>query len=258
MNYNNHTSPIALAGGGQDTASNYQYKMDGAHKTATLMLKSFFNPKNILINTPVFLVSQGGKQVTVQLSYFIAPANLEPKGRLHPFSNGMLKTLMTALSLPYGQVYKNGFGKGQETTVQLELVRQHRPYMDAAILSQYLAINLSTQGFSRVTNLLLNAVPYLNPSYAFNLSCITGVKVQLSGLLTSQRNRSRKSVYTASAGTFHSSAIPSYVDSKGNVALNEQDYTNSLVSPITGKGGGQVDYSSYTSKSGLGAFTVKV
>jgi hypothetical protein len=249
MNYNNHTG---------DTASNYQYKMDGAHKTATLMLKSFFNPKNILINTPVFLVSQGGKQVTVQLSYFIAPANLEPKGRLHPFSNGMLKTLMTALSLPYGQVYKNGFGKGQETTVQLELVRQHRPYMDAAILSQYLAINLSTQGFSRVTNLLLNAVPYLNPSYAFNLSCITGVKVQLSGLLTSQRNRSRKSVYTASAGTFHSSAIPSYVDSKGNVALNEQDYTNNLVSPIAGKGGGQVDYGSYTSKSGLGAFTVKV
>jgi hypothetical protein len=189
-----------------------------------------------LINTPVYLVTQGGKVITVQLSYYLTP-------NTQAFYNSTLpqdSTLINALT----QVYESVLG--QPVTVQLELVRLHQPYMDASILAQYLAINLSKQGFSRITNLLLNAVPYLNPAYAFNLTpaanlSITGVKVQLSGLLTSQRNRSRKTTYTATAGTFSRTS---------NVGNNE---ITSLAAPGT-----ITDYGNYTSKSGLGAFTVKV
>lgn len=209
---------------------NYNYN---SNKAATQVLNSFFNVQGeggrALINTPVFLVSQGGKRVTVQLSYYLASS-------AQSFSSSTLKTLINTLTQVYGSV------AGQPISVQLELVRQHQPYMDASILAQYLAINLSKHGFSRIMNLLLNAVPYLSPNYAFNLSYITGVKVQLSGLLTSQRNRSRKTVYTVSAGTFHNNSLSS------KASAGELD-TNNLVT---------INYGSYTSKSGLGAFTVKV
>jgi ribosomal protein S3 len=216
---------------------NYNYNkntnLDGANKTATQLLKSYFNPKSILINDPVFLISHTatGLQVTVQLSYYqavLAGNNLILAGRtdrINALTNALTQVYESAVSL-----------KGQKSVkVQLELVRKYRPYMDASILAQYLAINASKHGFNRMMNLLLNAVPYLNPDYAFNLSCITGVKVQLSGLLTSQRNRSRKSVYTASAGTFSQTS--------NDVAL-----VNNIA----------IDYASHTSKSRLGAFTVKV
>lgn len=237
---------------------NKNINYNAANKAATQVLNSFFNPCSItlesskmtkplleggaqgeggraLINTPVFLVNQGGKQVTVQLSYYLA-------SNAPSFTSNTLKTLINALTQVYGSV------TGQPISVQLELVRQHQPYMDASILAQYLAINLSKHGFSRIMNLLLNAVPYLSPNYAFNLSYITGVKVQLSGLLTSQRNRSRKTVYTVSAGTFHNNSSHLRWDLSSKASTGELD-TNNLVT---------IDYGSYTSKSGLGAFTVKV
>lgn len=219
---------------------NKHINFGATNKTATLMLQSFFNPKGALISTPVFLINQGGKQVTVQLSYYLAPKN--PVNN-RAFSNSALKSLINALTHVYQSV------TGEAVTVQLELVRQHRPYMDASILAQYLAINASKHGFNRMTNVLLNAVPYLNSDYVFNLSCITGVKVQLSGLLTSQRNRSRNSVYTASAGTFHTSHITHHLNEDlYTEGANLEDIKNEVV----------IDYSSYTSKSRLGSFTVKV
>lgn len=56
---------------------------------------------------------------------------------------------------------------------------------------------------------------------------VLGVKVQVSGLLTTQRMAPRKTVSTVSTGTFHGP-------------------------------GTHVDYSSHTSKSALGSYTVKV
>lgn len=237
---------------------NYNYNkninFDAANKAATQVLKSFFNPKNALISTPVFLVNQGGKQVTVQLSYYLASNALR---QTDSFSNNTLKALTNALTQVYGSVLSDSLQS--PISVQLELVRQHQPYMDASILAQYLAINLSKHGFSRMTNLLLNAVPYLNPDYAFNLSYITGIKVQLSGLLTSQRNRSRKTVYTTSVGTFHKGIVTLHTTAQGG-NHNDTNIMSSNASPVGAVSNKElaIDYGTYTSKSGLGAFTVKV
>lgn len=221
---------------------------------------------NALINTPVFLVSQGGKgkgkQITVRLSYYLAQSSVSPQKGTRSFSKSSLKTLIYALTQLYESAIsdfsqqKQSFNENR-VNVQLELLRQNHPYMDATILAQYLAINLSTYGFNRVMNRLLNVVPYLNPNYTFNQtgSChhanLCGIKVQLSGLLTSQRNRSRQSVYTAEAGTFHNSQMPSLIEG----VSSDLDLTNPCP-PV----GNQVfvDYDCSTSKSGLGAYTVKV
>ena len=244
--------------------------MNTANKNATQILKSFFNygsynaakatktntftnsyTESALISNPIYLVSQTflngdsssqGLQITVQLSYYIS-SDTAAKTLI---SSNTLKTLTYALT----QLYESNLE--QPVNVQLEFVRQYQPYMDASILAQYITINASSFGFNRMMNLLLNAVPFLNPQNTslgrgqinneVSLgSYITGIKVQLSGLLTSQRNRSRKTVYTASAGTLNNNATTIRCGTTSNGVMSTH-----------------IDYGSYTSKSRLGAFTVKV
>jgi hypothetical protein len=194
-----------------------------AQKITITLIKSFFTSKNALISTPIFNISTNG--ITVQVFYYIGPTDLK-------ITEASLKTLSNTISSLFikESTYPHNF------TVELQVVRQYRPYSNANILAQYLAINASKYGFHRMMTILLNAVPYVNPDYLETVhnsntnhvaSCTTGVKVQLSGLLTSQRNRSRKTVYNASAGTFHG--------------------TNTTI-----------DFAQSTHKSRLGAFTVKV
>ena len=235
-----------------------------ANKTATLVAKSFFNPKNVLISTPVFLMTspiqgKSNKEIIVRFSYYITSVAKASGSFKNGLSSNSLKSLTNILTQVYESAmlstvngnHSSDYTNSQvnKISVQLELVRQHQPYMDASILAQYFAINLSTHGFNRVINRLLNAMPFLNPNYLHNSSAITGIKVQVSGLLTSQRNRSRKTVYTASAGTF-SNSVGQNNESSNKSRSSETSHTQ-LSSTL-------VDYSTYTTKSGLGAYTVKV
>lgn len=204
--------------------SNHAYTFTGLNKIATILLKSFFssNKEQTLMSTPIFKVTQ--TRVIIQLFYFLNPS--EGSSNL---PGGSLKTVSLAEAI--NQLYPHH-------QVELQIVRQYKPYLNASILAQYLAINASKYGFHRIMNLLLNMVPFMSSSVdsmstmnSTNIqvpSCITGIKVQLSGLLTSQRNRARKTVYSASVGSF-------------NTGPNHS-----------------VDYSYCTSKSRVGAFTVKV
>lgn len=76
---------------------------------------------------------------------------------------------------------------------------------------------------------MLTSIPLSagNQTQNTNTNSVLGVRVQVSGLLTTQRMAPRKTVSTVSAGTFHGP-------------------------------GTHVDYSSHTSKSALGSYTVKV
>jgi hypothetical protein len=202
-----------------------------ANKSATLMLKSFFNPKSVLINTPIFQAHMinAGSAVQLKIQFFYYQSSRAAK-----LSNSSLNALISGLT----KIYEGAYNR--PVIIELEMVRQYRPYMNADILAHYLAINASKYGFNRMINFVLNAVPYIHPvdatdqNNAQSIQSISGVKIQLSGLLTSQRNRSRKTVYTASAGTFHSTS------STGS------------------KTGMNIQYASHTTKSQLGSFTVKV
>lgn len=211
---------------------NYNDKnnLNAAHKSASILLSSFFTPKMTLISTPIFRTVQGSvPTVIVQLYYYSAPSTLGQS--TNRVNTKTLNTLSNALAGKYQSV------TGQSINVQLEFVRHYYPYLDATILAQYLAANASKYGFTRMMNYLLSVVPYINPASPSGtvMSYTTGVKVQLSGLLTSQRNSARKSVYTASAGTFHTSDM-------GKIQG---------LSTV-------IDHGSHTSKSRLGSFNVKV
>ena len=213
--------------------------MAAAQRTAVQLLKSYFASAHkgyCFISTPMFHVT--ADRVIVQLYYY--PAKLSKsltlgRGPSTAMAGGLsgvtenVNNLCTAISQLYS---KEG---NAAVPVELRVVRLHQPYLNSYILAQYLATNASIYGFTRLRQSLLSAIPLgLKNGRQISgglpglpSSAILGVKVQLSGLLTTQRNAPRKTVSTVSAGTFHGS----------NTTL---------------------DYGTSTTKSSLGAYTVKV
>jgi hypothetical protein len=219
-------------------------KLVAGQRTTNDLLKAYFasyysaeDPRT-LISTPTYSVTS--ESVVVQLfSYSSAitrfakstgPAKESPK-----LTGSSLNSLVAALSRLFTSVSgpRNPATDGNAVTVQLRIVRLHHPYLNSSILAQFLALNASKYGFARLRHYVLSVIPLTTTTVNGTFSpqsaesSILGVKVQVSGLLTTQRMAPRKTVSTVSAGTFHGP-------------------------------GTHVDYSSHTSKSALGSYTVKV
>lgn len=140
-----------------------------------------------------------------------------------------LNSLVAALSRLFSSA-TDLLRSGAQVPVQLRIVRLHHPYLNSSILAQFLALNASKYGFARLRQYVLTSIPLstiASTQHTNTGHSVLGVRVQVSGLLTTQRMAPRKTVSTVSAGTFHGS-------------------------------GTHVDYSSHTSKSALGSYTVKV
>lgn len=206
-------------------------KLVAGQRTAHDLLKAYFasyySPEDprTLISTPTYSVTS--ENVVVQLfSYSSAitrfakstgPTKPSPK-----LTESALNSLVAALS----RLFTATVAGANTVSVQLRIVRLHHPYLNSSILAQFLALNASKYGFARLRHYVLSAIP-LTTTTTSPESSILGVKVQVSGLLTTQRMAPRKTVSTVTAGTFHGP-------------------------------GTQVDYASHTSKSALGSYTVKV
>ena len=194
--------------------------IQSSNRAATTIIKSFFG--KVLSSTPLFRVSSN--RVIVLIFYYKTDQGSAGAGQ---FSNNALDTLGGVLS----ELYPN-------ITLELRFTQLQQPYLNSSILAQYLAINASKYSFDRLQNLLLFAVSAVKPNSTEqernSLPYLTGVKVQLSGLLTTQRAAPRKTVYTASVGTFSGFASTSK--------------NNNMT----------IEYSNCTSKSRDGAFNIKV
>jgi hypothetical protein len=145
-----------------------------------------------------------------------------------------------------GQNIKNTRPRG----IELHFIQLHYPYLDSYILAKYLAINSYKNKFARMHktvfnlanldstgngNLVTPSTAVLGkPSLSPAVQSLTGIKLQVSGRLPSQKSIPRKSVYTAFTGTFKSSTT----------------------SPLGAKN--VINYNKFTSKNRIGAFTVKV
>jgi ribosomal protein S3 len=116
--------------------------------------------------------------------------------------------------------------------VELRLIRLNHSALDSSIFAQYLTANGGKYSFNRILDMLKGRLPTVVSEGSVTdtsvASHITGVKIQLSGRLTTQRSSPRQ---TVQAGRLGSSAKGPY---------------------------GLVDYSQHTSKNKLGAFTMKV
>ena len=194
-----------------------------SQRVATKLIANFFSKPlatdvQALASKPVFSVS--GDKVVINVFYYLASEKA--------LNNGSINSLGQVLSKLFKQ------------PVELRFVRLHYPYLDSYILAQYIAINTAKYNFTRIQRAIFGALqfPVLKASELEDTtlpSYITGMKIRISGRLTTQRSVPRQTVQTAQVGSFSSSHIPS----------------NSKASGIISSG-------SFSTKNQKGAFTVKV
>jgi hypothetical protein len=184
-------------------------------RQAISIIQSFFAKYQSLVGKPVFTVNPD--KVIVQLFYY-APGE-------DSITNTSIAALGDALTRCWGR------------TVELRLVRLNHSALDSSIFAQYLTANGGKYSFNRILDMLKGSLPTVvsdgsidesDTSSVSPASHITGVKIKLSGRLTTQRSSPRQ---TVQAGRLGSSAKGQY---------------------------GLVDYSQHTAKNKLGAFTMKV
>ena len=180
-------------------------------RQAISIIQSFFAKYQSLVGKPVFTVSPD--KVIVQLFYY-APT----------------ETITSASIAALGDALTRCWGR----TVELRLIRLNHSALDSSIFAQYLTANGGKYSFNRILDMLKGSLPTVvsdgsvDDSSVSPASHITGVKIKLSGRLTTQRSSPRQ---TVQAGRLGSSAKGQY---------------------------GLVDYSQHTAKNKLGAFTMKV
>jgi hypothetical protein len=180
-------------------------------RQAISIIQSFFAKYQSLVGKPVFTVNPD--KVVVQLFYY-APTET--------ITNASIAALGDALTRCWGR------------TVELRLIRLNHSALDSSIFAQYLTANGGKYSFNRILDMLKGSLPTVVSDGSVDgtevtpASHITGVKIKLSGRLTTQRASPRQ---TVQAGRLGSSAKGQY---------------------------GLVDYSQHTAKNKLGAFTMKV
>jgi hypothetical protein len=192
-----------------------------AQRVATKLIANFFSKPlatdvHALASKPVFSVS--GDKVVINVFYYLADKKA--------LNNSSINSLGQVLSKLFKQ------------PVELRFVRL--PYLDSYILAQYIAINTAKYNFTRIQRAIFGALqfPVLKASELEDTtlpSYITGMKIRISGRLTTQRSVPRQTVQTAQVGSFSSSHIPS-----------------------NSKASGIISSAAFSTKNQKGAFTVKV
>ena len=200
------------------------YLFDKANRTNTMsmqrqaisIIQAFFTQYQSLVGKPIFTVNSD--KVIVQLFYYTCPIT----GGANNISNDSVIALGDALTRCWGR------------TVELRLIRLNHSALDSSIFAQYLTANGTKHSFNRILEIFKGSLPTMisegstDSASMVGSSHITGVKVKLSGRLTTQRSSPRQ---TVQAGRLGSSA-------KGPLSI--------------------VDYSQHTAKNKLGAFSMKV
>lgn len=185
-------------------------------RQANFMIKSFFTKYNAIIGKSLFTVKTN--KVIVQVFYYVVKDTI---------NNTNINTLGNALTRCW------------DRPVELRLIRLNHAVLDSNIFAQYLSTNSNKYSFSRLFDMLKASLPITvaeesvlftpTTDKTWNLaSHITGIKIKLSGRLTTQRSIPRQ---TTNGNRLGSSAKGSY---------------------------GIMDFNQFTSKNKLGAFTMKV
>ena len=164
-----------------------------------------------LIGKPVYKVLPNG-YIIVQIPYF-SP------------SEKVSSSVLSALGIAITRVCARS---RLLTNLELRLIQIKYPYLESSILAQYMARNASKYNFTRMQKRIFRSAKPMKMTST--TSALTGVRVELSGRLTTQRSIPRKTVESRYTGSF---------------TVNKQ--LNS-----------SVNLSQYTSKNKLGAYTVKV
>lgn len=167
----------------------------------------FYNKiKYCIISKPVYKYTN--YSVTIQLFYYIPST----------YKNSEIKKDINSLNIILSHIFKK--------QVTINIIQLHYPYINSYIFCQYLAKNASTNRFIQFQQSILTFPSiYSNSLPAY----INGIKVQISGRLTTETIIPRVTVKSTLIGSF------------------KIDDSSTLI-----------DYNKYTTKNELGAFTIKV
>jgi hypothetical protein len=182
-------------------------QLDNLNKTQSRWkLRTFyFNSIKIYVSRPVVKITR--KSVNIYLFYYTK------KSRLNRNSINNLGEIMTRLYIQ---------------PVQLRLIRLSYPFLDAHILRQYIRFNRQDYKFVNITNKLFGSLFVIKrPNRKLSLisklpSHILGLKIRISGRLTSERSRPRFTVQTAETGTFSKNNL-SLLQVRSSTAKNKKN-----------------------------------
>ena len=203
------------------------------------LITSFFGQFRVLVGKPLYKMHMNKTKFVVEIPYFVPITNklirnIKSKPYLIPVTDSQLCLLASAITELCNPVEHLNV----PVNVEVRFIRLRYPYLDSAVLSQYLALNAGKYNYTRMQKRVFNKVPILStisgltnadhkslynglPSY------VTGAELELAGRLTTQRTVPRKTVDNTHTGSF---TAPSSL----------------------------IDFSQYASKNKLGAFTIKV
>lgn len=193
-----------------------------AIQSATSIIQSFFaNKIPGLISKPTIHFTSS--KITIQLFYYLpreVPIGNYPKTTTPQSSENLsaFKKGISALKKDLAQFYK--------TEVDLVLTRLHYPYLNSTIFSKYLCHNASSSTFLNFQEAILT---YPSISGTDLPAHVSGIKVEISGRLMTEPVIPRVTTKSTLIGSFNSNTPSSLID-----------------------------YTKYTTKNELGAFTIKV
>lgn len=174
-------------------------KNSRVRKEATKIIESYFSG-SIIVSEPLF--REEVDEITIHLFYYTTSYHFSQKS-MEIFTNKMTQL----------------FNK----RVSIVLTRVHYPYMNSSILAKYLAHNTTANTFVHFHNAILKYPKFVRNSLP---SHITGIRIQVSGRLITEKTIPRV--------TTNSSVLGS---------LSNASY---------------IDYGYFTKKNYLGTFTIKV
>lgn len=154
------------------------------------------------------------------------------------FNSTIISNVINYLS----ELYGSGASGSKKKEVSLVVTRLYYPYIDSFIFAQYLAYNASTKNFLNFKRSIFSKA-----TKAFHNSDlpshITGIKVQLSGRLKTEPEIPRITVKSMIIGSF---------------STNSDGPSNSKLLSLANYHNQVIDYSRFTTKNNIGAFTIKV
>ena len=162
--------------------------------------------------------SHTNHKVTIQLFYYSSPMNVVTSAVSSNNEYDTFKKNISGLSTALAQLFQK--------EVNLITIRLHYPYLNSDILTKYLAYNASSNTFINFQEAILTNPSLHNTSLPAHIS---GIKVQVSGRLVTETVVPRVTVKSCLIGSF------------------------SVNNPFQ-----FIDFSKFTTKNELGAFTVKV
>lgn len=195
----------------ENSVSNDKYSQNSIHST------------KILLSNPTF--SHTMEKVTIHLFYYSSTIDSQQnyKGESKYFENSQnfLENFLHSSTNTFSQTLAQLYSK----EVSLVITKIHYPYLNASIFAQYLTHNASTNTFVHFQDAILTYPSRYVPAKQL-ISHISGMKIQLSGRLATQRVIPRMTKKTALYGSFANGPF--------------------------------VDYGKFTAKNYIGAFTIKV